>query len=316
MHASHAGPAGTPNAGRRAAWPVVVAAFCLSLPLHLLLAVWLAGIVTQRADRLQPAVLVGEAQGVGEAAPEGTSAPSEIVETATRAVLPQPDSGPVAAWQSPVVGQGAAIAARPSSAVAGPSQAVGAPGAGAIGSGVPGGTGGVGSTTFFGTHGSGRRFLFLVDKSGSMASDGKMQRAVDELMRSLRALPDYTQFRVGLFDTGLRVFPSAGYARARPGDLDTLGGWLSGVGAQGGTTPVPAFQRLLADGAPDAIFFLTDGEIAPSDPAEIVKVATQPAGAVPVHCVAFGDRGAATQLEAIAKATGGDFRFVRLGGAR
>ncbi len=295
---------------------MVLAAVCLSLPLHLALALWLAGIVTHRPERLQPAVLVGEAQGVGEGPPAGSSAPLERSEPAARSAMPKPQTAPEAAWQSPVVMQGAAIAARPSAGAASASQAVGAPGAGAIGTGVPGATGGVGSTTFFGTHGSGRRFVFLVDKSGSMASDGKMRRAADELMRSLRALPDYTQFRVGLFDTDVRVFPSAGYARARPADLDALAGWLSGAGSQGGTTPVPAFQRLLADGVPDAIFFLSDGEIAPSDPAEIVKVATQPAGTVPVHCVAFGDRRAATQLEAIANATGGDFRFVRLGGAR
>ncbi|NBX12805.1 MAG: hypothetical protein EBR06_03145 [Acidimicrobiia bacterium] len=35
---------------------------------------------------------------------------------------------------------------------------------------------------------------------------------------------------------------------------------------------------------------------------------------VPVHCVAFGDRDAATQLEAISRATGGQFRFVPISG--
>jgi hypothetical protein len=296
---------------------VVVAAICLSLPLHLWLAVWLAGIVVQRPERVQPAVLVGEAQGVADAPPPGLPDAEPVTSEPVMAV-PQASAAPEAAWQSPIVNQGAVVSA---AAPAGPdsdagAQATAAPGAGAIGRGVPGGTGGVGSTTFFGARGSGRRFVFLVDKSASMATDAKMRRATDELMRSLRALPDFTQFRVGLFDTDVRVFPPAGFARARPGDLDRLAAWLATAGPQGGTTPVVAFQRLLADGAPDAIFFLTDGEIAPSDPSAIVMAVTRPTGVVPVHCVAFGDRRAAEQLQSISRDTGGDFRFVPLEGRR
>ena len=312
--ASHAGAADAPVRGRRSVWPVVIAALCLSLPLHLSLALWLSGIAVERPERTQPALLVEGAQGLAEV-PPGVALNAPVEAAASPPMDAPPPTAPEAAWQAPAVASGAVRTPEggvPGELVQEP-MAAAAPSAAAVRGAQ--GTGGLGSTTFFGTSASGRRFAFIVDKSGSMASEGKMQRAADELLRSVRALPDFTQFRVCLFDTGTRTFPEAGWSRARPVQVDRLATWLGRVGPQGGTTPVVAFQGMVADGAPDAIFFLTDGEIAPADPAAIVQAVSRPTGVVPVHCVAFGDPKAAAQLEGIAKATGGDFRFVRLGGA-
>jgi len=91
--------------------------------------------------------------------------------------------------------------------------------------------------------------------------------------------------------------------------------WLGGVRPYGGTTPVHAFEQVMTDAAPpDAIFFMTDGLIPAEDPAAIIKLVTVRGGVIPVHCVAFGDAEAARQLQMIAEATGGQYRFVPLEG--
>jgi len=225
-----------------------------------------------------------------------------------------------AAWERSADPAAAEHLAESGSPMSGATDAAGpsAPGSVAIGAG--GGTGGVATSTFFGARGSGRRFAFIVDKSGSMAGRGqgrpsKMDMAVAELLRSVVSLPDFAQFRICLFDTSANVYPERGYAKARAGETERLAGWIGGTPPFGGTMPKVAFDRIMGEGQPpDAIFFLTDGRIPEEDPDWISQRVVVRGRTVPVHCVAFGDRDAATQLEAISRATGGQFRFVPISG--
>ena len=300
----------TPPARRRSAWPVVLAALCLSLPVHLSLALWLSGVLVERPERVQQAVLV---EAAGTAA--GEQAPAEPPEQAPQPVpalpLATPATVPEAAWQAPAVASGAVLdATRPSGPLGADfaDAAVAAPGSAAIGAG--GGSGFAG-TTFFGARATGKRFAFIVDKSGSMNAQGKMERAMRELLRSVEALPDFAQFRVLLFDTQATVFPDRGFAKARESEVARLGRWLGDKPPVGGTTPMVAFERVMGEATPpDAIFFMTDGEIGKDDPAAIIRRVTGRDGAVPVHCIAFGDARASAQLAEIARATGGQHRFV------
>lgn len=300
---------------RRSVWPVIVAALALSLPLHLLLALWLASVRVERPERVQQAVLVetvaptpGEDAGDGPppAAPvpmpampmEAMSNPA--IDPAAMAAVPEADAF---AASNP---QGAFDAA-----VAAPALAPGPSVVAASGSGG----GGLAATTFFGARASGKRFAFIVDKSGSMLAQNKMKQAIAELVRSVRALPDFAQFRVCFFDTSNMLFPDRGFRKARAADIDQFGAWIAGVRPFGGTTPMHAFERVMTDATPpDAIFFMTDGLIPAEDPAAIIKLVTVRGGVIPVHCVAFGDAEAARQLQMIAEATGGQYRFVPLEG--
>jgi hypothetical protein len=287
----------------RSGWSVATAAFSISIPLHLALALWLSMQVRQDGPAAEPAVL-GEI-GVVDA----PDAKAEMVETPSRqaSVLPiaMPEAPPVTAepsWQRVLdaaqaaptqVGGGSAamLSALPATAGGGPAPAAG--------------------TSFFGVRAKGQRFAFVVDKSASMQHRGRIQRAMDELMQSTEGLPDYALFRVCLFDTRAVSFPDRGYRKARPADLAQFRAWLGGIAAGGGTTPRVAFDLLLDDGVvPDAIFFMTDGEIGGDDPSWIVGRVRALGRPVPVHCVALGDPAAIPQLERIASATGGRFRFV------
>jgi hypothetical protein len=301
----------------------VLAAICLSIPIHLALALWLSGILVASPAPVSQAVLVeaampgAEAAGPQDQEPGPREMPSEPLEFAP---APQVQTG----WEHSPDPQAASGVAAGVDAEGMSTDATGPSGPGALAIGSGGGTGGVATSTFFGARGSGRRFAFIVDKSGSMSGRGpgrpdetRMQMALAELLRSVGVLPDFAQFRVCLFDTSLMIYPEKGFAKARAGETDRLGRWLQEAIPRGGTTPQVAFERIMGEGTPpDAIFFLTDGSIPAEDPAWIAQRVVSRGRTVPVHCIAFGDMGAAQQLEAISKATGGQFRLVGAGGGQ
>ncbi len=172
--------------------------------------------------------------------------------------------------------------------------------------------------SFFGLTGRGQRFAYVVDISGSMGEQGRLDAALDELMRSLRSLPDYVDFKVALYSSELKVPPfQTRWIRARRDRLRRVAQWLDGIRAVGGTDPKPAFEYLLdsRDSPPDTIFFLTDGQIQPADARLIIKLCTDGGdGEIPVNCIAFGEsagrNAASSVLGEIASRTGGQLRVV------
>ena len=299
---------------RRSVWPVIVAALALSLPLHLLLALWLASVRVERPERVQQAVLVETVaptpgEDVGDGPPPAAPVPMPAMPLE---VLTNPAIDPVA--MASMRDADSFAATNPRGAFDVSEAPALAPGASVVAAPGSGG-GGMAATTFFGARASGKRFAFIVDKSGSMQAQEKMKQAVAELLRSVRALPDFAQFRVCFFDTSNTLFPDRGFRKARAADIEQLGAWIGGVRPYGGTTPMHAFEQVMTDATPpDAIFFMTDGLIPAEDPAAIIRLVTVRGGVIPVHCVAFGDPEAARQLQMIAEATGGQYRFVPLEG--
>jgi len=177
---------------------------------------------------------------------------------------------------------------------------------------------GTGGTTFFGVSARGRRIGYVVDVSASMEGGGRLWVALDELKRSLSALPDHTWFHVALFSNDV-VVPSfqPGWLRATDENLERMTGWLDReVSTGGGTRPGGAFQRLFGlDPPPDAIFFLTDGEVPPDTPSLVQRLNQRLQRAV-VNTVAFGSEAGRAPLERIASDSSGAFRFVPVGGRR
>ena len=54
--------------------------------------------------------------------------------------------------------------------------------------------------SFFGTRSKGKRFVFVIDKSGSMNSQGRLGKAKRELIATLQSLKPDTRFMVYFFD--------------------------------------------------------------------------------------------------------------------
>ncbi len=188
-----------------------------------------------------------------------------------------------------------------------------------IGSGMGLGAGQGAGTAFFGIQARGNRFAYIVDISGSMGNNGRLQLAMRELKRSLEALPDFAQFKIALYSNQVTIPPfQRGWLRASRDRVRATGNWLDSIPASGGTQPFPAFQYLWSDDQrPDVVFFLTDGEIPNGTGPDVIMLNLQPGGGPAViNCIAFSADASQTELREIALRTEGVFRYVPEQGAR
>jgi len=179
-------------------------------------------------------------------------------------------------------------------------------------------SGGGAGTSFFGISSKGRRFAFIVDRSGSMSQSGKMSVAKRELAQAIQRLPDYAQFYVLLFASGT-IEPStqSGWTRARRTMVTRFLAWLNGsrdAEPTGGTQPKPAFVQVFSlELRPDVIYFLTDGEISDFTAADVAQMNGKGRRVI-INTIAFGDPSSQDLLKRIAEQSGGVYRFVPSGG--
>jgi hypothetical protein len=173
--------------------------------------------------------------------------------------------------------------------------------------------GGGAGTSFFGVSSRGTRFAYIVDVSGSMGQQGKIDVAMRELARSIEALPDYAYFFVALYSSDVTLPPGQrDWTRARPSSTSALIRWLNQIDPRGGTQPVPAFDLVFSlDDRPDVVFFLTDGEIPRSEEtlARVTQLNSRGRRVV-INTIAFGDPSSQDLLREIARQSGGMYRFV------
>jgi len=171
--------------------------------------------------------------------------------------------------------------------------------------------GGGAGTTFFGVSSRGTRFAYIVDISGSMSDQGKIEVCMRELARSIEVLPDYASFYVVLFNSEITAPPmQKGWTRARDGTVDRFTRWLEQVDPGGGTRPQPAFRQVFSlENRPDVIFFLTDGVI-PRETVAVVAALNGRGRRVAVNTIAFGDPASQAFLKEISHRSGGVYRYV------
>jgi len=183
--------------------------------------------------------------------------------------------------------------------------------------------------SFFGLEATGKRFAYIVDRSGSMDTylqSGEMTRwelTQIELIRSVHGLAVNAEYFVVLYSSG--ATPLFG------GDE-----WIKGTGRNkastsvavmtqfpnGGTFPGEAFEMVFAlEPQPDAVYFMTDGEFKERVPAQIAQLNRK--HRVPIHCILFGEsqnlqnfNKVEGMLKNIAKTSNGRYQHVRGVGGR
>lgn len=175
--------------------------------------------------------------------------------------------------------------------------------------------GGGAGTSFFGVSSRGTRFAYIVDISGSMGSERKIQIAMRELSQSITDLPDFAYFYIVLFSSDATVPPmQENWNRARPSTVRHFIRWLGQVAPGGGTQPRSAFSQVFSlQDRPDVIFFMTDGEIT-NFSAQEVAAHNGRGRRVVINTIAFGDPSSQDLLRDIARASGGVYRFIPSGG--
>jgi len=168
-----------------------------------------------------------------------------------------------------------------------------------------GGTGGKGAS-FFGLEARGSKFVYVVDRSGSMRGD-KLQDTKVELIRSVHSLTRTMKFFIIFYDSSYEPMPANGLIKATGPNKSRYLGWVEAMGCRGGTEPEMAVLMALSL-EPDAIWLLSDGQFDPKA-CDTIRVAN-PNSRIQIHTIAFHSQRGQNVLARIAEENRGRYRFV------
>ena len=164
--------------------------------------------------------------------------------------------------------------------------------------------------SFFGTKSKGTRFVFVIDKSGSMGAQNKFGKAKRELIKTLRALPKNARFMIYFFDGGAEAMPVNNMLTAMPKNIQWAEKWINDRGFGSGTDPKQAL-RFTFNLKPDTVWLLTDGQFRDEDGAlDVIRHANSKKN-MRINTLAFMSRGGERILKQIAKENDGKYRFVQ-----
>lgn len=148
------------------------------------------------------------------------------------------------------------------------------------------------STEVFGITGFGTKFVYVFDRSGSMANfNGRPLRAAKmELTASLNDLDSVHQFQIIFYNERPKIFePEPGKAELVWGDTEgkTLAQeFVARIKATGGTEHLAAIQLALSM-RPDVVFFLTDADEPQLTFNELQRIQRWNRGST-IHAIEFG----------------------------
>ncbi len=171
------------------------------------------------------------------------------------------------------------------------------------------------TTRVFGLEGTGTKFVYLFDRSISMAGR-PLAAAKTQLVGSLQLLQPVNQFQILFFNHRLTVFDATGgqgrVAFASQDNKSRAEHFVTRINADGGTDRYQGLEHA-ADLAPDVLFFLTDADD-PMTAYELNKsIEWFQRSATAVQAIEFG-RGPSQRrrnfLMELADATGGGYRYV------
>lgn len=179
-----------------------------------------------------------------------------------------------------------------------------------IGIGTGEGGAGGGGASFFGVEARGSRFIFICDVSGSMEGPRIVQLR-QELTKSIDGLAENSKFMVFFFES--QTIPIGGKDKWIDATSVNKNWAIAQVGrieARGGTEPRGAFVNGLGlKPKADAIYFMTDGQFDAAI-ADAVAAMNRQGKKVPIHCIAFGEKGSEALMKKIADESGGTYTYV------
>lgn len=266
----------------------------------------------QTADR---SPLQADRQIEAALGPANSMDPAPLFTSATLATKSEIDVGPLALPTSPTATSSGLIGGLAKLGDSGTSEGLGSGRGNGLGGGHKGeGSSGKKATEFFGIHGYGQSFVYVVDCSGSMNQNGKFERARYELLQSIEQLNKDQSYFVIFYNHEAHPMEGNHLVLAAPAHITETTRWVNFVEPGGGTEPLPALLFALSM-HPDAIYFLSDGQFDPNTIQEM-RLRNSPNNRlktrqIPIHTIAFFDRYAAGLMRSIARNSGGEFTFVQ-----
>lgn len=167
---------------------------------------------------------------------------------------------------------------------------------------------------FFGIVAEGRKFVFVLDRSASMAGS-PLTRAKNELKASLQGLGDLNQFQIVFYNERPRTFALAGVpGKAVFGTEENkkeANRYIDGIVADGNTDHESALSAAF-NFAPDVIFFLTDADKPELSAQRLAKITDRNRSGALLHTIQFGAGPApgANFLSRLAAQNGGSYRYI------
>ncbi|MEM8756225.1 MAG: hypothetical protein AAGF47_00395 [Planctomycetota bacterium] len=179
-----------------------------------------------------------------------------------------------------------------------------------------GGSIGGGNASFFGIEARGNRFAYIVDVSGSMDADGRLDALKSELGASITDLLDHVSFYVVTYaDDAAPLGGRRDWTEANSVGKRWARSRLRSVEPLGATNPLPAFELVFAARPrPDAIYFMTDGQFNERIAQRIIAMNSE--RPTPIHCITFVTDDAASLMQRIAGQSGGTYTHIPGGGGR
>jgi hypothetical protein len=147
-------------------------------------------------------------------------------------------------------------------------------------------------TSMFGIEAEGAKFVYVIDRSGSMGIDGErpLSAAKAELLRSIEKLDTIQQFQIIFYNERPRIFNPTGVpgrlAFGTEANKEQVRRFLDTVKADGGTDHEAALAAAVRM-RPDVIFWITDGDDPPLDARQLARIDRLGAGIV-IHTIQFG----------------------------
>jgi len=179
---------------------------------------------------------------------------------------------------------------------------------------------GAGKVNFFDAVDSGKRFVFVLDCSGSMAAPqgAPIRKARSELISSLAGLNHHQQFQIIFYNTVTRAMQhrdkSVEMLYATDINRTLARQFIQSVEPDGGTDHLPALKRALSF-HPDVIFFLTDAKHPQLSGADLNEIRSLNAGKAKIHCIEFGEGFPVQEgnsLDKLARQNRGSYRYYNV----
>jgi len=162
--------------------------------------------------------------------------------------------------------------------------------------------------SFFGTVSRGNKFVFIIDKSGSM-SGNRLAAAKKELCSTLKGLKPTDKFMIYFFSDAAQAMPARAMLAGTPKNIQWATDWVSGRSVAGGTNPTQALSWCF-NLRPDTVWLLTDGQFADGPALDAIAAGNRQLKAR-INTLAFHDKGGADILQRIARENDGTYRFVK-----
>ncbi len=201
-------------------------------------------------------------------------------------------------------------------------RAVQVPGSSGLASGLSGASGAFGrefggkvKVSFFGTEGTGTRFVFVFDRSASMDEDGgrPLRAAKEQLLKSLEPLTDLHQFNIIFYNEEFIVWRQRELPFAKDQQKESAAKFVRGMTARGGTEHLkPLLEAIKLK--PDVIFFLTDGEEKDERPGDLDTIRRRNPG-IQINTIQFGIgslRSDRSFLRTLATQNGGQYKYINV----